>query len=166
MVADNVNVAYWNSTELFIYKNFFNMGSSYLTGNVGIGTTNVTQKLTVSGNIIASGTITANTSASDSRLKCNIKDFNAERIIKSLTPKTYNWNNIARSRAEIFDTDNAQYGLIYQDIKCNQYVSEYALDNMFGDEYGMIAYERFIPIMLQGEIELYDEVSQLKARVK
>jgi len=56
------------------------------TGNLGIGTTNATSKLTVSGNLLVTGIITATdfNSASDIRLKENIQkiDNPIDKIIK------------------------------------------------------------------------------------
>ena len=165
--ANGVQVAYWSQTEFMVTKNLNALSASVFASNVGIGSIGMSlpQKLTVNGNIIASGTITQNTSTSDRRLKTNIADFKAEGIIKSLMPKTYNWNDTAKQRADVFNTDKLQYGLIYQDVKSNEYISEFALDNMFGDGYGMIAYERFIPLLIQGEIEIYNEVDELKKEV-
>ena len=46
IMANNIAVAYWNSTEfyvnknLYITQNLFTTGVSYLTGNVSVGTTN------------------------------------------------------------------------------------------------------------------------------
>src|SRR5690606_20976507 len=60
------------------------------TGNVGIGTTSPSEKLNVSGNILASGDIISN---SDRTLKENIIDISGEEALSkvvSLSAKRYN----------------------------------------------------------------------------
>ena len=66
------------------------------TGNLGIGTTNATSKLTVSGDLLITGVITATdfNSASDIRLKENIQkiDNPIDKIIK-IDGVTFDWKS-------------------------------------------------------------------------
>ena len=66
------------------------------TGNLGIGTTNATSKLTVSGNLLVTGIITATdfNSASDIKLKENIQkiDDPIDKIIK-IDGVRFNWKS-------------------------------------------------------------------------
>lgn len=70
----------------------YNLALQEFGGNVGIGQPIPTEKVHVSGNILASGTITP---GSDSRIKDNQKDISSENafsIIGNLKPKTWVWN--------------------------------------------------------------------------
>jgi hypothetical protein len=88
-----------SSSDRLVYPTFASaVGKTYIginttgivytppTGNLGIGTTNPTSRLTVSGNVFVSGIITATdfNSASDIRLKENIQkiDNPIDKIIK------------------------------------------------------------------------------------
>ena len=80
-----------------------------MSGSVGIGTLSPGEKLEVTGNILASGTITQN---SDIRLKTNIEpiDNSLEKII-ALRGVTYDWKDPLR------DTGRKQIGVIAQDVE-------------------------------------------------
>ena len=78
-------------------------------GQVGIGT-NPTQKLDVSGNVLAVEYIVA----SDSRIKKNIQDVDYEKVTSDfmkIKPKTYNYIDQTKR------TDQTVYGFIAQDVK-------------------------------------------------
>jgi len=65
------------------------------SGNVGIGNASPTQQLTVTGNILASGTITA---SSDRRLKQNIKPLTGTLSrLDQLRGVSFEWNHLATS---------------------------------------------------------------------
>lgn len=101
---------------------------------------------------------------SDIRLKTDIADFNATSIIKSLNPVSFKWNDVARNKFKALDTDLTQFGLVAQDTaKSNPWLVEH---NMFGDDYMGVRYEKLIPVLLKGEIEIIKQTENLNLRVK
>jgi hypothetical protein len=126
------------------------------TGNVGIGSTNPTQRLDVSGsarfssvssgtyandlNLTSNGTLT--TSSSDRRLKTNIVGLNNESIldgILSLKPSKFNW----------IDGNKSDIGLIAQEV--SQVFPEITFTNEV-DGYMGINYSR-LPALLVSAIQ-------------
>ena len=73
------------------------------TGNVGIGTINPSEKLTVNGNVVAA----AYFFSSDASLKKNINKLEGMKIISELKGISFNWK----------DTGKADVGLIAQDVE-------------------------------------------------
>lgn len=171
IISNGSSIGYWNDSSFHSSKNFYADANSFFAGRayfgdkLGIGTASPSQALSVVGNIIASGTITPSTSSSDIRLKTDVRDFIAEDIIRSLNPKSYKWNEKAKQRGESFRTNKEQFGLMYQDVKANPFVSEFAIDNAFGDGYGSVGYDRFAAILIKGEIELFNKVETIETKV-
>lgn len=102
--------------------------------------------------------------SSDARLKTNIQDFKATTLIKQLHPKSFEWNDLAKSKFEVFRNTGTQYGLIAQDVK--EVMPEWVDDNLIGSGYMGIRYDKLIPIILQGEIETISRVETLEDKVK
>lgn len=130
---------------------------------MGIGNSSPSQKLHVTGNIIATGAITAKASSSDIRLKTDIQDYDAMGIIRKFRSVKYHWNNLAKRNSEIFNHKKWNYGLIAQDLLSGGY-SQWVSD-IFKDYY-TIDYERLIPVVWKGLQEVDDEVTRLKKRVR
>lgn len=101
---------------------------------------------------------------SDARLKTDIHDFRASDIIKSLRPVAFKWNVTARRSAAVFDTDDIQYGLLAQEAR--ESAPWLVVDDMFGDGYMGVRYNKLIPILLKGGIEVMDDVESLKHEVE
>ena len=102
--------------------------------------------------------------SSDARLKTNIRDFKATTLIKQLHPKSFEWNDLAKSKFEVFRNTGTQYGLIAQDVK--EVMPEWVDDNLIGSGYMGIRYDKLIPVLLQGEIETISRVETLEDKVK
>lgn len=102
--------------------------------------------------------------SSDKRLKTNIQDFKATTLIKQLHPKSFEWNDLAKSKFEVFRNTGTQYGLIAQDVK--EVMPEWVDDNLIGSGYMGIRYDKLIPVLLQGEIETISRVETLEDKVK
>ena len=101
---------------------------------------------------------------SDIRLKTNIRDFNATEIIRKLRPVAFEWNNMAKQRSRVFDTEDTQYGLVAQEVKA---VTPWAaVDNMFGDGYMGVRYEKYIPVLLKAQIEFLDCLSEEQKKIR
>ena len=83
------------------------------TGKFGIGTSSPSEKLSVSGNIVATGTITP---GSDSRIKDNQKEISQEdafSVIENLKPKTWTWNEKSNENLD----GKVAAGLVAQEVK-------------------------------------------------
>lgn len=102
--------------------------------------------------------------SSDARLKTNIQDFKATTLIKQLHPKSFKWNDLAKSKFEVFRNTGTQYGLIAQDVK--EVMPEWVDDNLIGSGYMGIRYDKLIPVLLQGEIETISRVETLEDKVR
>lgn len=96
---------------------------------------------------------------SDERLKSNIKPLEDPlAIINSLKGKTYNWNETARKE---FGTDNSkQYGFLTQEVK--EILPEAVVIDEKGN-YGL-TYNTFIPLLTEGQKELYKLYLEEKAK--
>lgn len=102
--------------------------------------------------------------SSDARLKTHIQDFKATSLIKQLHPKSFEWNDFAKSKFEVFKNTGTQYGLIAQDVK--EVMPEWVDDNLIGSGYMGIRYDKLIPVLLQGEIETISRVETLEDKVR
>lgn len=101
---------------------------------------------------------------SDIRLKTDIHDFCATDIIRRLQPKAFRWNALARSKFEVFRTDDVQYGLIAQEI---ERVAPWLVDrNMFSDGLWGVKYDKLIPVLLKAQQEVTFTVDDLLVRVR
>lgn len=134
------------------------------SGNVGIGTDSPPVKLSVAGDIYASGGVTAlQTVTSDKRFKKNIKKFEAKEIIDKLQPVEFEWNSKAKKYSDTFK-DGKNYGLIAQDS--DDIIDNLVFDLPDGNGYKGVRYEKLIPILLQAIKEQQKEIDELKQIIK
>lgn len=119
-------------------------------------------RLLITGDIEATGAVTAKSSSSDIRLKKNIKEYNALDIIHKLKSVKYYWNDTAKANSPIFNDNEEHYGLIAQDLLINGY-SQW-VSNCFKDYY-VIQYERLIPVLWRGIQQVDNEVATLKKKI-
>jgi hypothetical protein len=127
-------------------------GNSYLGGSIGIGTTNPTSKLHVVGNTYISGILTATdiNSASDIRLKTNIKPFeNTLEKIVHINGVSFNW----------IDSNAKSGGIIAQDV-------EKVFPELVNDgDHKTVNYNGLIGVLIESIKELKQEVEDLKSRL-
>jgi hypothetical protein len=112
--------------------------------NVGIGTTNPTEKLHVVGNILASGTVTAN---SDEKLKKNIK------TIPNALDKVIQLRGVEFDRK---DFKEHQIGVIAQEVE--QVIPEV----VYGVETKSVAYGNLVGLLIEAIKEQQDQINELK----
>jgi hypothetical protein len=127
-------------------------GGVYVSGNLGIGTTNPTSKLHVQGNALISGIITAidYDSASDMNLKKNIKPFeNALDKVIQINGVTFEWKK----------TNSQSAGIIAQDVE--KVFPELVRDGNFKT----VNYNGLIGVLVESIKELKQEVEDLKSRL-
>jgi hypothetical protein len=127
-------------------------GGAYVSGSVGIGTTNPTSKLHVVGDTYISGILTATdiNSASDIRLKTNIKPFEntLEKIIQ-INGVSFNW----------IDSNAKSGGIIAQDV-------EKVFPELVNDgDHKTVNYNGLIGVLIESIKELKQEVEDLKSRL-
>ena len=128
-------------------------------GNVGIGTASPSQKLHVSGNILATGAITAG-SASDARLKTNIQPLSAEaakRIVMALNPVTFTWNEKATELYNQYKGDDL--GMIAQEVE--PYLPQ-AVGTIF-EKYKRLDYTKVISPLVKVAQDHESRIRQLEA---
>jgi hypothetical protein len=143
------------------------------TGNIGIGTTTPTDKLTVAGIIAPSadntyslGKNTARWSAvwsangtiqtSDARLKTNITPLNyGLREILLMHPVRYNWKTSPAS--------NPKIGLIAQEIR--QLIPEVVAGNEKTEMLGM-NYAELVPVLINAVKELDQKIEKIEKEIK
>lgn len=134
-------------------------------GNVGIGTTLPLAKLSVQGNIIASGDVGGFGTASDARLKANIRPLNdALDTLNKLQPVEYNW------RDDIFNEEKRgtpDVGFIAQDLAP---VLPLVLRTLrfpnAPEDYQGIAYEKIVPYLVKAVQELSSQLEATQKQVK
>jgi hypothetical protein len=129
-----------------------NLTSLEVIGNVGIATTNATSKLYVVGDTYISGILTATdiNSASDIRLKTNIKSFeNTLEKIVQINGVSFNWiENNAKSG-----------GIIAQDV-------EKVFPELVNDgDHKTVNYNGLIGVLVESIKELKQEIEDLKSRL-
>jgi hypothetical protein len=139
----NIGIASTGSTS-FVY-----IPSS---GNIGIGTTNATSKLTVSGNLLVTGIITATdfNSASDIRLKENIQkiDNPIDKIIK-IDGVRFDWK-----------VDNKpSMGVIAQNIE------EVLPELVNGDDSKTVNYNGIIGLLIECVKTQQEQIDELNRRL-
>lgn len=130
-------------------------------GNVGIGTTSPSQRLTVA-NGTSTGTYTTSgwVHSSDARLKTNIiKVENALGLVNQLNGVYYNWNNNIES--------GRQLGFLAQDVQ--KVVPEVVMgvegDVTKGETLSM-AYQNLVPILVEAIKEQQKQIDELKAKLE
>ena len=137
------------STLKFYTDNINTM--THKAGNVGIGTDAPSEKLHVSGNILATGNITA---YSDRNLKENIEPIlNAVEKVQQLNGVTYNRNDLE-------DTTKRYAGIIAQDL---QAVLPEAVE---GDSILRVDYNATIGLLIEAIKEQQVQIDKLKAKLK
>jgi hypothetical protein len=94
---------------------------------------------------------------SDRKYKTNIAEINKPfDIINSLQGHTYNWNEGAQKKFKV--DGGKRYGFIAQEVE--KVLPEAVAKNEKGD-YGVM-YNNFIPILVEGQKELYKKVAALE----
>ena len=159
-ISGSIHIGYgneiWCTDNLVI--NYNNRGSKnvyILNGNLGIGNMSASEKLSVTGNILATGGITAY-SSSDIRLKQDLRKLDYLGIIKAMGGTFgFAWKK-----------DNTRsIGWIAQHVLCNPHLK----DIVETDENGYYKINYWSPKLIAtafGAIEqVGDEVGRLKARV-
>ena len=117
-------------------------------GNVGIGMTNPSVELDVTGDIEYTGTIT---DVSDERLKENITDItNALNTITALQGRTFNMLN----------TTNVEYGLVAQEVQ--SIVPEAVSVTDIENGYLGVSYLSFTPILIEAIKEQQTQIESLQ----
>jgi len=142
--------------------------------NVGIGIYNPSQKLHVSGNIVATGNIIS--SFSDMRLKTKISDLNNSlEIISKINGFKYILNDTAKTYG--FDDNQIMIGLNAQEVKeiIPEVISLAPFDmdkndndeiiSSSGNNYLSIQYERLIPYLIEAIKELKKENEIIKKQL-
>lgn len=117
------------------------------------------------GNIVSTGAVTALVaSASDKRLKKEIKPFDAKQIIDKLNPVEFEWNRKANKYNSNLELNKKNYGLIAQDS--DGIINNLVFDLPDGKGYKGVRYEKLIPILLQAVKEQQKEIDELKQIIK
>jgi hypothetical protein len=141
------------------------------TGRVGIANTAPPERLFISGNIAATGTITA--SYSDERLKEKLGNVNNSiEIIQSLNGFKYKNNDLAKTLG--YESDSVQIGLSAQEVQkvLPEVVSlapfdmardeEDNLISKSGENYLTLDYAKLVPVLVEAVKELKSEIEKIK----
>ena len=146
-----------NGTSLVNTEHSTSSYKSFATSvSIGTSITTPSEALHVTGNILASGTITP----SDRRYKLNIKSIpNALLLINQLKPSTYEYN-LKLFPKKGFNTGN-QFGLIAQDVEA--VIPE--LVKTYEDGYKAVNYTELIPILIKGVQEQQKQIEELKEEI-
>jgi hypothetical protein len=146
-------------------------------GNVGIGITNPSYKLHVSGSIGATGNITAY--ASDKRLKENFTHIESPlEKVQKLNGYTFDWN--AKSEELGFTPQYKQndVGLIAQEVQeilpqaavlapfDSQTNQNGEVSSKSGENYLTIQYERLIPLLVEAIKEQQKQIDSLNVEIE
>lgn len=143
--------------------------------NIGIGLYNPSERLHVSGNIVASGNVIS--SFSDMRLKTKTGDLkNSLELISKLNGFKYKFNGKAKEYG--FEDNNEMIGLNAQEV--NEIIPEVVsiapfdmkrdentneIKSISGENYLSIQYDRIIPYLVEAIKELKKENELLKSKL-
>ena len=143
-----------NTTRMYISK----------TGNIGIGTTNPTQKLNVVGNGLFTGTVTVSCgvlSCSDWRYKKNIEPIKSTLgQVSALEWVYYDWDQEHYPEKDF--TGERQLGIIAQDLE------QQFPELVHTDEAGFktVDYSRLSVVLLKALQEQGEEIEKLKEEMR
>ena len=159
-----VNITTTNVVDTHITSGNINVTSLATILNANVTTLTAgsirTSDIALSGNLVATGDITAFGSLSDRRLKTNIVDIGSEsalNIVRSLRPVTFDW------KSDIFNESkrgSCDVGFIAQEVEeiIPQAVAEYQEMNS-GTFYKNIRHERLIPYLV-GAIQKLENINK------
>jgi len=127
------------------------------SGNVGIGTTNPSQKLEVAGNILSSGTITA----SDARFKANVAPIpDVLAKLEQVHGVTFSWNELARTVSQ--QPGKTDIGVLGQEL---QAVFPELVVPVGKEGYLTVDYARLSAVLLEGIKALRHQQQVLEERI-
>lgn len=129
-------------------------GSSRASFNLG--------SLTANGNIVATGEVTAYSSASDMRLKdVTMYDYDALDILSKLSTFKYKWNDIAKSlNLDILKDNEEHFGLSAQEL---EKVSKYFVgETKIQDKYLVLKKEELVPVLVRAINQLVKRIELLE----
>ena len=138
------------NNQFYIYNNALTAHALFINpsnSNIGIGNTSPSQKLHVTGSILASSDVVA---FSDKKLKENIKTLDGSKV--------YNMRGVSFTRK---DTGKDSSGVIAQEIQ--KIAPELVTDN---DGTLSVAYGNLTGYLIEAVKELKTEVEQLKKQIK
>jgi hypothetical protein len=134
-------------------------------GNVGIGTSTPTERLSVVGNICATGTITGGIigCGSDARFKTNVTTLdNGLGLVMRLRGVRYDWDRAHFPERNF--SDARQVGFIAQEVK--EVLPE--LVTKMSDGYYAVDYGRLAPVLVEAIKELKqktDRIEELEQKI-
>ena len=141
--------AVWQANAIYVLTN----------GKVGFGMSTPSERVHVSGNILATGAITAgsSSSSSDARLKANIKDFSyTSDLLLALKPREWDWN-------EYSHLEGHSAGIVAQEI---QGLMPYAVGSVSDEKFGehlTMNYDTLHALEIAGLQDHESRIRQLEA---
>jgi len=165
-----VNITTTNVVDTHITSGNINVTSLATILNANVTTLTAgsirTSDIALSGNLVATGDITAFGNISDRRFKENIQDITTDVAlgkVKSLRPVTFTWKSNIANTSKI-GTDDA--GFIAQEV---EEVVEYAVgeftDLQSGEVYKKINHERIIPYLVGAIQKLEARITELEGKL-
>ena len=153
----------WSNRPLVLQPNGGNTLIGSVTDNGTGAKLQVNGNITSTGNILASGEISAYLT-SDESLKKNIKTIdNSLSIINQLNPVSYNWNKKAKELNPA-KTDKKDVGVIAQEL---EKVLPNLVHNMYdGEDIKGVDYVKLIPYLIGAIKELSTEITELKKQIR